>query len=122
MTVINFWGTWCGPCVAELPSFEQLKKNYPDIVIVAIHGESTDAPKGTNQDEYVAKFIKDKGWGEILFAQDVIEKHVCQTFQALGGKNAWPMTLIIDRYGKITFMRQGSLTYETLEAEATKLL
>ncbi len=122
VTVINFWGTWCGPCVAELPSFETLKKNHPDVTVVAIHGESTDAPKGTNQDEYVSNFINEKGWGEILFAQDVIDNHVCQTFQLLGGKNAWPMTLIVDRFGRISFMRQGSLTYNMLEAEVTKLL
>ncbi len=26
--VVNFWATWCGPCVAELPYFEQLQKTY----------------------------------------------------------------------------------------------
>lgn len=26
--IINFWATWCGPCVEELPSFEQLNKNF----------------------------------------------------------------------------------------------
>ena len=27
--VINFWATWCGPCVKELPNFEKLTKNFP---------------------------------------------------------------------------------------------
>ncbi len=26
--VVNFWATWCRPCIAELPYFEQLNKNY----------------------------------------------------------------------------------------------
>lgn len=28
--VINFWATWCGPCVKELPYFEDITKNYQD--------------------------------------------------------------------------------------------
>ena len=26
--IVNFWATWCKPCVAELPSFEQVEQNY----------------------------------------------------------------------------------------------
>jgi thiol-disulfide isomerase/thioredoxin len=26
--IVNFWATWCGPCVKELPNFEQLQANY----------------------------------------------------------------------------------------------
>ena len=26
--IVNFWATWCKPCIAELPSFEQVEQNY----------------------------------------------------------------------------------------------
>ncbi|AXE19349.1 TlpA family protein disulfide reductase [Runella rosea] len=28
--IVNFWATWCKPCVAELPHFEEVQKNYKD--------------------------------------------------------------------------------------------
>lgn len=36
--VINFWATWCAPCVKELPYFEQVTKSYPqeDLVVVLV--------------------------------------------------------------------------------------
>ena len=38
--VINFWATWCGPCVKELPYFEELNKQYKDkkvkIILVSL--------------------------------------------------------------------------------------
>ncbi|NOQ71871.1 MAG: redoxin domain-containing protein [Crocinitomix sp.] len=40
--VINFWATWCIPCVAELPYFEQLGAEYPEIEVVLV---SLDFPK-----------------------------------------------------------------------------
>ena len=40
--VINFWATWCVPCVAELPYFEQLGQENPEIEVVLV---SLDFPK-----------------------------------------------------------------------------
>ena len=31
VTVINFWATWCGPCIKEMPHFEELSKDYPEL-------------------------------------------------------------------------------------------
>lgn len=30
LRVVNFWATWCGPCVLELPHFEKLQRNHHD--------------------------------------------------------------------------------------------
>ena len=40
--LINFWATWCGPCVGEMPAFQSLYKDYadnPDVAIVAVDVE-----------------------------------------------------------------------------------
>ena len=43
VVLINFWATWCGPCVEELPSLNNLAKQYPDeLVVLAISDERAD--------------------------------------------------------------------------------
>ena len=120
VVVINFWATWCGPCVAELPYFNQVAGEYPEVKIVAIHGSST---------EDVARFIiratnTKSSWRDyqITFLQDQINGKVCETFQMLGGNSSWPMTLIVGKDGKITFTRQGSITHDKLAEEIQKAL
>ncbi len=42
--IINFWATWCGPCVAELPNFEKLHAAYPSnkvkIILMSVDYQS----------------------------------------------------------------------------------
>ena len=38
--VINFWATWCGACIAELPDFNRFQEDYPDdVLVLALDGE-----------------------------------------------------------------------------------
>lgn len=132
--VINFWATYCNPCVNEIPYFEQLQQNYSDdIVVIALHHEYVD------QD--VQSFINNRSWGEykMFFAQDtttsakiinkeevegeVIEKiSYNELYKALGGTDTLPHTAIIDMEGKIAYKRTGSVTYKSLEEEMLKVL
>ena len=55
--VINFWATWCGPCVKEMPLFEELGQKRNDIQITLV---SLDLDLDANPDK-VYKFVERKG-------------------------------------------------------------
>ncbi len=116
VVVVNFWGTWCGPCIAELPDFNRAQEEHPEITIVAIQGKA---------DQPVPEFITDKmKWADysLTFLQDTVNGDTCETFVKLGGARLWPYTLIVDGDGIVSFKNHGSLTYEKLieQIEAAK--
>lgn len=42
--IVNFWGTWCGPCKAELPMLNRFAKKNPDVVVLGLALDSGDPP------------------------------------------------------------------------------
>ena len=113
IVIINFWGTWCTPCVAELPHFNEVANEYADeVVVVAIHSTESlaDAPG------YVNQYYSDS---KMIFAHDEINPANPVTddyYTTLGGRGTYPMTLVLDENGVITFKRMGSLTKAELDA------
>ncbi|MDE5566133.1 MAG: 4Fe-4S binding protein [Anaeroplasmataceae bacterium] len=118
ITIINFWGTWCTPCVAELPSFDEIQKEYKEeVTVIAIH----DAQ---NYDSTVIKYIESH-WPdfEILFGYDAATSNgLSEYYVSLGGSQTYPMTLIVDQSGVIQVVRQGSITKEELKTFVESLL
>ncbi len=53
--LINLWATWCGPCVAELPTLQQLGADRKDQLQVVVISQDMGKP------EAVAQFLKDRG-------------------------------------------------------------
>lgn len=105
--VINFWGTWCGPCVAELPHFDELASEFDGkAVFIAIHSSyAADTALDFIHENYPDS--------KMLFGQnDESDSY----FYALGGGDTWPMTLVLDSEGVITARFDGSVDYETLKA------
>ena len=103
VVVLNFWATWCSPCCAELPYFEQLWENYSDdVALVAIHSSLVT--------DDVPSYIEEMGY-EMPFALD----ETGEVIASLGGSTMLPQTVILDREGTIVYNRIGSVTYEDLE-------
>ena len=111
VVIINFWGTWCAPCVAELPHFDELATHYgDDIAVIAIHT--------VDQREKAESFVEENyPDSSIIFAYDT-EQDGSQSdmyYSILGGKGSYPMTVVLDKNGIIQYVNEGSMTYMELE-------
>ena len=122
ITVINFWGTWCGPCVAELPHFNAIASEYADsVTVLAVHSNRMNST-ATN---FINENYPDS---KILFGKDfpnesgkMFDPEIY--FTLLGGSNnQYPMTLIVDDKGIIRAHYVGSITHEELVNDIEKLL
>ena len=108
VVVINQWATYCTPCVGELPYFEQLREEHPDIVVLAFHHWLEGSPRAR-------PYIAEKGWENwrVLFAVDTPDQKILQT---IGGDNVMPRTVVLNKRGEVVYNEQRSVTYEMLEA------
>jgi cytochrome c biogenesis protein CcmG/thiol:disulfide interchange protein DsbE len=89
VVVLNFWATWCGPCVEEMPSLVQLQQRFKGKGLTVI-GVSIDV----DGDAY-HKFLKDYKV-DFLTVRDPDQKT-----SNLYGSFKWPETYIIDRNGVV---------------------
>ena len=109
VVIINFWGTWCGPCKSELPYFNRIASEYADeVVVIAVHTDMgrEDAP------EYIANNYADS---RMVFAYDTTLDGYNDTYYTMfdfGG--SYPTTLVLDGDGVITEKVIGAVEYEWL--------
>ena len=109
ITIINFWGTWCTPCVNELPYFDQIATEYADTVsVVAIHS----AVSKETAPAYIGKYYPNT---EMIFSWDTGEGFSGEYYTALGGRGTYPYTVVLDDNGIITDIFVSSMTYNDLK-------
>ena len=87
VVLLNFWATWCAPCIQETPSLLQLHHDRPDLAMI---GVSIDE----DPDEY-RRFI-DRRHFDLITVRDPK-----QTVAKLFRTEMWPETYVIDRKGVI---------------------
>jgi thiol-disulfide isomerase/thioredoxin len=110
--VVNFWATWCGPCVKELPFFEKIKKEYAnknvEVLLVSL-----DFPKQI--DKQLIPFIeKHNLQSEVVLLDDVNENYWIKAIDSTW-TGALPATIIYNKDNRKFY--EQSFDYKTLENE-----
>jgi len=109
--LLNFWASWCAPCVREMPMLESLHRRHPEVSVV---GMAIDT--GPN----VRRFLEKTPVSYDLFlggAQGI------PVMQELGNKGGGlPFSVFFNRQGRVSSVVLGELKDDTLAADLKRIL
>lgn len=109
---LNFWATWCAPCVRELPAFAEFVASQADNVegpaLLTINLGETAAE--------ITGFLQEIGVDNLPVAMDIN-----QVVKRDYGVQNLPTTYVIDDSGMVRHMKLGEMRYEEMEAYLRQL-
>ena len=112
VVVIDFWATWCGPCLASFPDLQKVYDKYrsnPNVAIYAI--DSWERVAGKEREDLVKKFLKENGYTiPVLYGDATITKY---------DVDGIPTKFVISKGGTIAFKSVGFEGDQVMIAELT---
>lgn len=106
--IINLWATWCAPCIEEMPTLNNLQRDFIDseIYIIALSQDRQGA-------KVAEPFVLKNGWTEInLYISDGV------TFAREAGVRGLPTTLLIGKNGYELARLEGTIDWDTEEVKS----
>lgn len=99
--VLNFWATWCGPCVKEIPTLNTLdRESSAQVVTIAID----------NNADLVPPFVEKHGIGYTVLLGDE------EVFGRFSGRSI-PYTLVLNSSLRVVGMHRGYVSLRSLELD-----
>ena len=100
--VVNFWATWCAPCIKEIPDIAEFQRANPGTVVLGVALDDDDVAK-------TKQFAKKVGHAyPLVLEDDATEKQ-------FGRVKGLPTTVIFDPSGRRAWDRTGTVTKKSLE-------
>lgn len=95
VVLLNFWATWCAPCLTEMPTFKEWQKQY---------GSDKFQVIGVSMDDAAPEVIATVARLKLSYPVVMGDEHLGAAY---GGVLGLPVTFLIDRDGKISARFQG---------------
>jgi thiol-disulfide isomerase/thioredoxin len=111
IVLLNFWGTWCPPCLVEIPHLIEVQE-----ALAELGGTIIGPAVGSGSGEAVLRFGRDRGINYPLWLSDY------ETAVGRFGAAGYPFTLLIDGEGIIRRQYLGPQTARTLLRDIGALL
>lgn len=111
-SIINFWGSWCGPCIAELPELKALHQKHNDVSFVSI---AADYPKDIDK---LKALITEKKltWPQLCFDREMRQEGIFWDYKIVG----FPTTLLVNSNGKIVMRGTGAKVLSEIDEYLTR--
>ncbi|MBF0438728.1 MAG: TlpA family protein disulfide reductase [Magnetococcales bacterium] len=116
VVLVNFWATWCPPCLDEIPDLIKLQKQYADRGLVVIGIDYMEKP----DKKRLTGFIDEQGINYPIVFSD--ERTIQALARSLGGVYALPVTKLLNRDGKVAASHIGGLNFSEMRAMVEPLL
>ena len=101
--VVNYWATWCTPCLKEIPDLSELHKERSDLTVLGLAFEDLE-------DSDFAGFLED-----FDVSYPILKVDVYQPPEPFGAPRVLPTTIILDKQGRAVKAFLGPVTREAIE-------
>jgi thiol-disulfide isomerase/thioredoxin len=117
--VLNFWATWCGPCVAEFPELVALDAKYRDKGVKFVGVTADDAE---DVQPKVIPFIKKHQVKFDIVQQNLEDSEEIMNQITKDWNGVIPVTVVYDKQGNLAYSHFGIIDRDLLVAEIEKAL